>query len=427
MKLKNLALIDAFLKSKSISTDSRTVKPGDLFFALRGETFDGNLYAQQALEAGAVAAVVDNPAVAQGTGYILVDNTLEALQNLARWHRNRLQCPFIGITGTNGKTTTKELIAAVLATQYQTEFTQGNLNNHIGVPLTLLRIPLSAEMAVTEMGANHPGEIDFLSRIAQPTHGVITNIGKAHLEGFGGYNGVIQTKTELFRFIKENKGKVFVNGSDSLLMELSSDLERVLYNHPDALVGGQILQDEGFLKIKLSIEGVSYQLQTQLVGAYNLPNILAAASIGHHFGVSDENIVKALETYTPTNNRSQWLETPNNKVIMDAYNANPSSMLAALQSFTKQPWQPKAAILGEMLELGEESMQEHEQIARMALQEAFEKIFFTGAGFSVAKEGLWFENTEALKEYLKKNPLKGYLILIKGSRANQLEQIIDVL
>lgn len=418
---------ELFLRSTGITTDSRSVKAGNLFFALRGEQFDGNFFAAQALASGALAAVVDNPDVAMGESFILVDNTLKALQDLARWYRRQLPCPVIGITGSNGKTTTKELIAAILSSQFSTEFTHGNLNNHIGVPLTLLRIPRSAEMAVVEMGANHPGEINFLSHIAEPTHGIITNIGKAHLEGFGDFEGVVRTKTELYRFLRETSGIAFVNGSDTLLMQHSEGINRILYNHPEAAVGGEVLRDEGLIKIGLRIKNNFYEVQTQLVGAYNLPNLLAAAAIGHHFGVSDANIVKALEAYIPTNNRSQWLETANNRVIMDAYNANPSSMQVALYNFMKQPHRPKAVILGEMLELGADSPREHAEIARLAASGRFEKVIFTGAGFREVNQGEWFENTLSLREYLRQHPLKGYLILVKGSRGNHLEEISDVL
>ncbi|MDK2910938.1 MAG: UDP-N-acetylmuramoyl-tripeptide--D-alanyl-D-alanine ligase, partial [Bacteroidales bacterium] len=278
-------LIQLFLHSAGVTTDSRAVKPGQLFFALKGENFDGNQYASGALEAGALAAVVDDPDVVKSDQYIFVENSLQALQALAQWYRQRLTCPVIGITGSNGKTTTKELIARVLNTQFKTHFTQGNLNNHIGVPLTLLNIPTDTEMIVVEMGANHPGEIDFLSRIAQPDYGLITNIGKAHLEGFGGYEGVIRTKTELYRYIHEKGGSVFVNGSDTLLMKHSEHLQRILYNHPDAIVNGEIINDEGYLTFKLFIKNQSFDIQSQLVGSYNMPNLLAAAAIGQHFGV----------------------------------------------------------------------------------------------------------------------------------------------
>lgn len=416
-----------FLRSAGVTTDSRAVKPGQLFFALRGENFDGNQYASGALEAGALAAVVDDPDIVKNDQYIFVENSLQALQALARWYRQRLTCPVIGITGSNGKTTTKELIARVLNIQFKTHFTQGNLNNHIGVPLTLLNIPSTAEMVVVEMGANHPGEIDFLSRIAQPDYGLITNIGKAHLEGFGGYEGVIRTKTELYRYIHEKGGSVFVNGSDPLLLKHSEHLQRILYNHPDAIVKGEIINDEGYLTFKLFIKNQSFDIQSQLIGSYNLPNLLAAAAIGQHFGVKADSIAQALATYTPTNNRSQLLITPHNRVIMDAYNANPSSMTAALQSFKKQPFRPKAVILGEMLELGSESLQEHQSIAQWAASGEIDEIFLAGEGFREAKVGKWSENTLSLKEYLEKHPLKGYLILVKGSRGNKLEQIIDVL
>jgi UDP-N-acetylmuramoyl-tripeptide--D-alanyl-D-alanine ligase len=416
-----------FLRSAGVTTDSRAVKPGQLFFALRGENFDGNQYASGALEAGALAAVVDDPDIVKNDQYIFVENSLQALQALARWYRQRLTCPVIGITGSNGKTTTKELIARVLNIQFKTHFTQGNLNNHIGVPLTLLNIPTNTEMIVVEMGANHPGEIDFLSRIAQPDYGLITNIGRAHLEGFGGYEGVIRTKTELYRYIHEKGGSVFVNGSDTLLMKHSEHLQRILYNHPDAIVNGEIINDEGYLTFKLFIKNQSFDIQSQLVGSYNMPNLLAAAAIGQHFGVKADSIAQALATYTPTNNRSQLLTTPHNRVIMDAYNANPSSMAAALQSFKKQPFKPKAVILGEMLELGSESLQEHQNIAQWAASGEIDEIFLAGEGFREAKVGKWFENTLSLKEYLEKHPLKGYLILVKGSRGNKLEQIIDVL
>ncbi|HNQ59300.1 MAG TPA: UDP-N-acetylmuramoyl-tripeptide--D-alanyl-D-alanine ligase [Bacteroidales bacterium] len=419
-----------YLSSKGICTDSRKLEVGQLFFALRGENFDGNDFAEIALENGAIAVVIDDPEKIALRNFYYVPDALTTLQQLAQFHRKHFQIPVIAITGSNGKTTTKELISSVLSGKYRIKATSGNLNNHIGVPLTLLSIQADTEFAIIEMGANHLGEITFLCEIVQPDYGLITNIGKAHLEGFGNLEGVIRAKTELYKFLALSNGLAFVNGKDELLLTKSSNLRRILYNSDSSAVKGDIVDTTGYLKVSLRILNRDYLLHTQLVGAYNLPNILAAACIGNYFGVEDDKICEAIKNYRPSNFRSQFIKTQHNKLVMDAYNANPSSMEAAITNFVSRFESPKAAILGEMLELGLESKKEHQAIVDKIASANIQKLFFVGKNFSdiaLPPTAMHFENATLLKDYLRKEPLQQYFILIKGSRGNKLETLLDVL
>ena len=419
-----------YLSSKGICTDSRKLEVGQLFFALRGENFDGNDFAEIALENGAIAVVIDDPEKIALRNFYYVPDALTALQQLAQFHRKHFQIPVIAITGSNGKTTTKELISSVLSGKYRIKATSGNLNNHIGVPLTLLSIQADTEFAIIEMGANHLGEITFLCEIVQPDYGLITNIGKAHLEGLGNLEGVIRAKTELYKFLALSNGLAFVNGKDELLLTKSSNLRRILYNSDSSAVKGDIVDTTGYLKVSLRILNRDYLLHTQLVGAYNLPNILAAACIGNYFGVEDDKICEAIKNYRPSNFRSQFIKTQHNKLVMDAYNANPSSMEAAITNFVSRFESPKAAILGEMLELGLESKKEHQAIVDKIASANIQKLFFVGKNFSdiaLPPTAMHFENATLLKDYLRKEPLQQYFILIKGSRGNKLETLLDVL
>ena len=419
-----------YLSSKGICTDSRKLEVGQLFFALRGENFDGNDFAEIALENGAIAVVIDDPEKIALRNFYYVPDALTALQQLAQFHRKHFQIPVLAITGSNGTTTTKELISSVLSGKYRIKATSGNLNNHIGVPLTLLSIQADTEFAIIEMGANHLGEITFLCEIVQPDYGLITNIGKAHLEGFGNLAGVIRAKTELYKFLALSNGLAFVNGKDELLLTKSSNLRRILYNSDSSAVKGDIVDTTGYLKVSLRILNRDYLLHTQLVGAYNLPNILAAACIGNYFGVEDDKICEAIKNYRPSNFRSQFIKTQHNKLVMDAYNANPSSMEAAITNFVSRFESPKAAILGEMLELGLESKKEHQAIVDKIASANIQKLFFVGKNFSdiaLPPTAMHFENATLLKDYLRKEPLQQYFILIKGSRGNKLETLLDVL
>lgn len=419
-----------FLISRGVCTDSRKLEEGQLFFALRGENFDGNDFAEIALKNGAMAVIIDNPEKKNLQHAFFVPNALVTLQQLAGFHRKHFHIPVIAITGSNGKTTTKELVSSVLSKKFQIKATTGNLNNHIGVPLTLLSIQPNTEFAIIEMGANHLGEIAYLCEIAQPNHGLITNIGRAHLEGFGNFDGIIKAKTELYEFLALSNGLAFVNGKDELLLTKSNNLRRILYNSDSSIVKGEVIDSTGYLKVNLRISNSEHLLQTQLVGAYNLSNILAAACIGNYFGVKDDLISEAIEEYRPSNFRSQYIETQYNKLVMDAYNANPTSMEVAITNFMNRPETPKAAILGEMLELGIESLKEHQVLVDKVASANVQKLFFVGKNFSnvaLPSAAKYFENTSLLKDYLRENPLQQYFILIKGSRGNKLETLLDVL
>jgi UDP-N-acetylmuramoyl-tripeptide--D-alanyl-D-alanine ligase len=396
---------------------------------LRGDNFDGNAFAPTALEQGAQFAVIDDPSL-DSEYCLLVEDVLAALQKLACMHRKSLNIPVIGITGSNGKTTTKELIHAVMGSHFQAHATAGNLNNHIGVPLTMLSMPFDTEIAIIEMGANHPGEIAFLSNIAQPTHGIITNIGKAHLEGFGGYEGVIRTKSELYQYLRMHDGTAFVNGINSLLAELSMGITRIFYGtEHDFQIQGEILSSDPLLDILWHHSDREIKVKTQLVGNYNFENVMAAICIGDHFRVPAEKIVSAIMNYVPANSRSQTLNTSHNKIILDAYNANPSSMLAALQNFSRIKAARKMVILGDMLELGAESLAEHSSIVSLVDSLTFDTAIFVGPEFrkAVGEHHLAFTDTSSAMEWLQNNLVQGYTILLKGSRGIRMETLLEAL
>lgn len=416
-------LLKVFLSSADVCTDTRKIKEGEMFFALKGDNFDGNQYALAAIGAGAKWAVVDDPAIS-GEGLILVEDVLKALQNLALAYRNTFEVPVLAITGSNGKTTTKELTAAVISKKFNPLVTQGNLNNHIGVPLTLLSAKADHDFFIIEMGANHQGEIDQLCRIARPDFGLISNIGRAHLEGFGGVEGIKKGKSELYRFLAEVGGKVFLNETDEVLKSLlPQDLEYIYYN-PD-----QLKMSEG-LNHCLRYESENRWVQTQLFGSYNISNIAAALSIGNYFGLSQAKMDEALSSYEVSNNRSQRSFYGNQEVIKDAYNANPSSVDASLRAFLEiKSSRPKMIILGDMLELGEESQEEHLKILELLKDADVAQILYIGPRYNLYKneyKGLFFEATtdarQKFKELIAENE---YLILLKGSRGIAVEKILE--
>ena len=408
-------------KSKSsICTDTRKIKKGGLFFALKGENFNGNLFAAKAISDGCSFAIIDEKKIATNDKFILVKNVLETLQNLARHHRKQLSIPIIGITGTNGKTTSKELIHAVLKSELNSYATKGNLNNHIGVPLSILEITKEHKIAIIEMGANHEKEIEFLCDIAKPTHGVITNIGSAHLEGFKNHQGVINAKNELFNFIKKNNGLLFVNDDDNLLLNLSEKIERITYGN-NGFCKGFITKNTPYLSIKFS----HTEINSKLIGEYQFSNIMLAVCIGNKFNIKDLNIQKAIENYTPKNNRSEILKTKDNLLILDAYNANPSSMKAMITSFSKQDYTNKLCILGDMLELGEYTIKEHSAILDL-IDTLNLEIILIGKEFSKISNKA-FKDRNAFEIFLKSNPIKNKTILLKGSRGISLEKLTNYL
>jgi len=416
-------LYDKFVQFPFICTDTRKIIPNSIFFCLKGENFDGNLFVYEALEKGAKFVVTENKNLPESINIIVVDNVLETLQQLAAYHRSLLNIPVIGITGTNGKTTTKELISSVLSKKFNTAFTQGNLNNHIGVPLTLLSITKEHEIAVIEMGANHVGEIEELCRITQPDYGIITNIGKAHLEGFGSIENIIETKTALYRAAKV----IFVNGEDEVLMRcvvrgVRCEVrgERYVVYGKNTEMDGEVVTMNPYLVINLW----GKKIQTLLTGNYNLNNILAAAAIGKYFGVPKQDICDTIAEYRPQNNRSQIIKNNTNTIIADYYNANPTSMKAALDNFLLIETPNKLAILGDMLELGETGATEHQTIIHYCETNKLETIFI-GEEFNKQKNHyfLFFNNVEDCNEYLKNKTIKNNLILIKGSRGIHLEKI----
>jgi len=403
-----------------VTTDTRAIPTNSLFFALKGDQFNGNSFAAQALSLGARFAIIDEKAYQTDKRMILVADALQTLQALANYHRKQLQLPIIGLTGSNGKTTTKELIHAVLQQKFKTVATKGNLNNHIGVPLTLLSMTPDTALGIVEMGANHQQEIAFLSSICEPDFGYITNFGKAHLEGFGGVEGVIKGKSELFDFIRANHKMVFVNPSDAIQMTKTSDISRILFDMESI----QFVGMNPYLQ--LSLDGKN--IQTQLMGDYNFPNIAAAITIGLYFGVPIAAISKAIEGYVPQNNRSQIVKTTHNTLILDAYNANPSSMKVALENFAVLNESQKVVILGDMFELGEDSAHEHQAIADLATSLNFESIFLVGKNFhGVSINHATFSDFESLQAQLTKQPLHQKTILIKGSRGMKLERLLEFL
>jgi UDP-N-acetylmuramoyl-tripeptide--D-alanyl-D-alanine ligase len=423
MEIQDLYTI--YLKTSRITTDTRRSVDKSIFFCLKGPNFDANSFALTALERGAIHVVADDPKLSNEDNITVVDDVLTTLQRLARHHRNQFEFPVIGLTGSNGKTTNKELIAAVLSRKYKTYFTEGNLNNHIGVPLTLLSIPLDAQMAVIEMGANAQGEIRDLCHISDPDFGMITNIGKAHLEGFGGIEGVRKGKSELYKHIRSKNAKLFVNGDDDLLIELSEGIERTFFGSNESFYcSGSIAKRKPFISFEFSHGGNgSGEIETQLVGAYNFSNLMAAGCIGCYFGVPIEDVSSALQEYKPNNNRSEMVDTGKNKLILDAYNANPSSMELAMANFAEMDHEPKLALVGHMLELGETSKAEH-QILIDQLFGLKLKTVLVGNNFADCnKKGFHYcETPEDLKTWLQTNTIENHLIIAKGSRLLAMEK-----
>jgi UDP-N-acetylmuramoyl-tripeptide--D-alanyl-D-alanine ligase len=428
------ALYNLYLQHPTVCTDTRTIAPGCMFFALKGDNFDANTFSAQALEQGAAYVVLDNSRFIIDERCILVDDVLHTLHELATYHRQQMKIPVIGLTGSNGKTTTKELILSVLLERFKTYATRGNLNNHIGVPLTILGISSDVEIAIIEMGANHQREIDMLCRIAQPTYGLITNIGMAHLDGFGGFEGVKKGKAELYAYIKENDGEAFIYRDNPILLELSSKaaLEKVVYYGTEAenRISGKLLKSDPFLELDWAEDGVHHTATTNLTGTYNFENILGAICIGSHFGLSPEEINAGLSGYAPKNNRSQLSKTDNNTVICDFYNANPSSMAAALKNLASLSADKKAAIIGDMFELGPESAEQHRLIVALVSVLALDQVIYIGKYFQAYKdefEGQFFLTPAEAQDYLAVNPIKDHLVLLKGSRGMALEQLLPAL
>ena len=417
---------DFLIKDKDslcVNTDTRNLPAGCVFFALHGERFDGNKFAKQALETGASVAVIDNPEYALPEGTLLVPNTLLALQDLARAWRRELGLPIIGITGTNGKTTTKELLATVLSTKYNLHYTQGNLNNQIGVPLTLLQITRAHELAIVEMGASHPGDIKELVDIAEPNYGLITNVGRAHLEGFGSFEGVQNTKRELYDYLVAHDGTIFRNADNPYLASMhDSALSSLpISNSPQS--GRPRAADAASNSRLVAYATGTMPSGTHLVGEYNAENVSAAICVGEYFGVSREQALEAIRQYVPTNNRSQSMQTANNQLIVDAYNANPTSMQAAINAFKGDTY-----ILGAMRELGEYSHLEHQNIVNMLAERKADTVFLVGEEYlQTTSPYPVFENVEQLHKHLEEQPLKGKNILLKGSRSTQMEKLLDIL
>lgn len=428
-------LYEHYKTHPSVCTDSRTIKEGDVFFALKGENFDGNLFADKALEAGASLVVVDSKDVfvkqrndEAKRRMMFCEDSLVCLQSLAAYHRQRLNATIIGISGTNGKTTTKELIFAVLYSEFRTQATKGNLNNHIGVPLTLLSIKPETQIAIVEMGANHPGEIAELCRIAQPDMGILTNIGTAHIEGFKSRENIIETKRALFESVKANgksKAHLFVNADDDALNDETFERKTTyaLTNQADLRAKADLSSPYA----TLAIEGT--KIQSNLIGSYNNHNILAAYAIGRHFGMESEKIKQAIEQYKPSNQRSQIVKTSSNTLILDCYNANPSSCKAAIESLAAMKLEHKMVFMGAMRELGESTAEEHENCFKLMKSKGFEKIILVGKEYKAFEDAgvSWFESSSELKDYLKANPISGCTILIKGSRTTKMEILEDVL
>ena len=453
-------LYKTYLASRRVTTDSRAITPGCIFFAFKGTTLDGNAFAPQALEQGAALCVISDPQYKVDDRCIVVPDVLATLQELAREHRRHLTIPVIGITGTNGKTTTKELVHAVLAKRYKTSATAGNFNNHLGVPLTLLAIPADAQIAIVEMGANHPGEIAQLCGIANPNYGLITNVGRAHLEGFGSFEGVIKTKTELYRHLAVKEGTIFVNADNSILMEQAASLatqpkqyttpvitdlhaytethtcprayglyEKMLSmvtygNDAAAMTRGTYVGSDPYLHFYFEVGDNVYNVRTHLLGAYNFDNCMAAVAVGLHFGVEPFDIKEAIEQYTPTNQRSQWKETARNKLYLDCYNANPSSMAAAISSFAEMnATSAKVAIIGAMRELGDASEEEHSKLVKELSDCHLEQCILIGHefdGITLPTNMTLLHSTEEAADLLRDKKLQGKTILVKGSNSNRL-------
>ena len=425
------SIYKSFQAGSRIITDSREVKEGDIFIALKGENHNGNTFAEKAVARGAKHVVIDEAAYNVAPQCVLVPDTLQFLQQLANHHRHQLHIPILGITGTNGKTTTKELCHAVLSRKYNTVATKGNLNNHIGVPLTLLSMDTDTQFGIVEMGANHPGEIKELCKIVEPDYGIITNIGYAHLEGFGSYENIIKTKNALYEAVKEKQGMLFVNGEDELLCRLSADQKRYTYGVEGHDVNGEIVQTTPYLVYTLKTRHGHLYVRTKLIGGYNFDNAMAASALGIYFDIDPLQIQSALETYMPSNMRSQLVKTEHNTIILDAYNANPSSMQVAISNFAEMTAANKLPVIGEMRELGAISEEAHRKIVDLMAQNHFTQAFLVGHNFESFANNYtfttYFPDTEALIEYLKTNKITNAFILVKGSRGNKLERITEYL
>lgn len=420
-------LYSIYLQHPSIQTDSRKIKQRDFFFALKGPNFNGNAYAAQAIKDGAAYAVVDEPAFAAGEQFILVEDVLKALQQLAKHHRLQKNIPFIAITGSNGKTTTKELITKVLSQKFVTYATEGNLNNHIGVPLTLLEIGSDAEMAVVEMGANHQREIAGYCEIALPDFGLITNCGKAHLEGFGGIEGVKKGKGELYDHLRAHSGTIFRFSDFDYLETMAAGIaEQITYGTANAQIIGRAIDAETFLNVAILTSGLECTIKTQLVGDFNLPNVLAAVAIGHYFGIEIEQIKHAIETYAPSNSRSQLMRIGSNSIILDAYNANPASMKLAVENMAGIKGDNKWLLLGAMKEMGSAQQEEHQALANLVAAAGFKQVILVGKEFQEVQHSFtWFENSQQAKEYLQQHLPQNATILIKGSRGSRMEVALE--
>jgi len=425
MKIKELHQL--FLKCNSVCTDTRRIQHDDMYFALKGDNFNGNDYAEEALKKGAKYAVIDEEKFNNSAETILVTNVLETLQELASFHREYLSLPIIAITGSNGKTTTKELINATLLKKFNTAATIGNLNNHIGVPLTLLSMNKETEIGIVEMGANHVKEIEFLCNMANPDYGYITNFGKAHLEGFGSIEGVIKGKTELYNYLIKNDKTIFLNNNDSIQIEKTKQAKTISFGNKNSDVSIELIEASPFVKVTFN----EIKIQSQLIGEYNFNNISAAICIANNFNVNDQEIKNAIENYLPTNNRSQIITKGTNNIILDAYNANPTSMHAAISNFDNLDDKLKIAILGDMFELGDEAEKEHQNIADLASTLHFDKVILIGENFYKTKitssKTMAYNSFENFKNEFKISELENATLLIKGSRGMALERVLDLL
>lgn len=415
-----------YLQTPSIQTDSRKLRKGDIFFALKGPNFNGNNFAKQALDEGAAYVVADEERSFKDERIIYVGDVLEALQRLAKFHRSQFSIPFIAITGSNGKTTTKELLHAVLSSTFKTYTTEGNLNNHIGIPLTILKIRKDAEIAVIEMGANHLHEIEGYCKYAQPTHGIITNIGKAHIEGFGSVENIIKGKGELFRYLDQNNGTAFVNSDDEQVLSIGEKMKKaIFYGNKSEDFNGKILKNDPFIEVEITGRD-PFTIRTNLVGEYNLPNVLAAYSVAKYFKVENEKIRNAIENYVPSNSRSQLIKKDSNTIILDAYNANPGSMKAAIENFAGMKGDKKVLLLGSMKELGSESETEHQAIVDLIKKHEWHSVVLVGKEFQdISTDFIYFENSGQLRDWFLKNKVENAQILIKGSRSVKMERVLE--
>ncbi len=427
--METAELYKIYLQHPVIQTDTRKLQPGGIFFALSGANFNGNLFAAQAIEQGVSYAVIDNPEYAASEQYIVVPDVLQALQQLANQHRRQLNIPFIGITGSNGKTTTKELMTAVLRKRYVTYATEGNLNNHIGVPLTLLKIKPDAEIAIIEMGANHLREIAAYCTIAEPTHGIITNCGKAHIEGFGGIEGVRKGKGELYDFLKARNGTIFRNTDLDYLQQMAAGIQHeITYGSTNAEYIGKPVMNGVFLQVALLNAHHETLLDTNLVGEYNFPNVMTAVAVGLHFGVANDDIKKALSEYNPDNSRSQWLQKGTNKIILDAYNANPTSMRAAILNFAAADLPAKTLWIGGMKEMGATELAEHTELVSLISGYEWKQVILVGKEFKdIHGDYKWFDNSTEAAAYIKSHAPANSSILVKGSRGSKMELMTEAL